>query len=77
MAVCLKLEDHWKEKGSDVLGFAFEADELDKDGMEFDWREECEDVLLFDINAPDTEWAGFAIFDVLRDSQDPLLAFVS
>jgi hypothetical protein len=38
-----------------VLGFALEADELDKDGMEFDWREECEDVLLFNIDVPDTE----------------------
>ena len=37
------------------MSFAFEADELHEDGVEFDWREECEDVLLFDIDAPDAE----------------------
>ena len=77
MTVGLKLEEHWKEEGGDVLGFAFEPDELDENGVEPDWREECEDVLLLDIDVPDAVWAGFAVLDVLGNTQDPFLAFVS
>lgn len=71
VSVCFELQEHRKEEAGDMLGSAFEFDELLHKRVRAHWRDVVEDDLLIRIYSIHSIRIGPWVFNVLRESNQP------
>lgn len=72
VSVCFKLQEHRKKEAGDMLSSALEFDELLRKRMGAHWRDIVENDLLIRIYSIHSIWICPWVFNVLRESNQPV-----
>jgi hypothetical protein len=75
VSICLQLQQHGDQQAGNVLGFAFEFDQLLQNGLSPHRRNVVEEHILFGVGAKNAIGSGACVLCVLGESKYPLQSF--
>ena len=59
-----------------MLSFALKPNKLQENWLGTNWRVISENILLLDVDVPDSVGVGFGVFNILGDTQNPLFSLL-